>query len=174
MKKLLFCLLLLSLLSASCSGSPDPDKLLGTWNMAMYLPAAELAKMAEGDVPAGLSMELTMSGTDIIHKGGKQDSQGRFTLRITANGRELALNFLVREAGTWELHGDTFVATTVDAQITPMDEPTRLVVQKTPELQALIAPVKGESVSYKITSLTKSSMNLEMLEPPHFKLTYHR
>lgn len=81
---------------------------------------------------------------------------------------------MVREAGTWEIHGDTLVETIVNARIVPLDELTAKIANQSPEFQGMIAPIPGESVSSKIEHITETMVDLKPMEPPYINLVLRR
>jgi len=174
MKSRIFIFLALITALSACSETSKTNMLIGTWSTSLYVSSEEAAKMSEEAFPPGMSMELTMNGTGTYHQGGKSNAVAEYTIRIKANDQELPLRFMVRQAGTWELHGDTLVETSIDSVVIPLDNLTRNVVSKSPEFQAMITPVKGEAVSIKIEHISKTLVEMRLLTPPYFRLTMHK
>ena len=167
-------ILIIALMLVGWTWKSTDELLLGTWKFTFYVPAEEAAKMSEEPLPEGLRMELSGSGRMTFHRGGKANSEGEFTLRLIAQGQELPLRFLIRDAGEWKVHGDTLVETSADSAVVPLDDLTKSVVRQSPEFQAMMTPVKGESSSTKIIHITEDMAEMELLDPPFYKLTMRK
>ena len=182
MKKIIFFISILFIFITSNQAvalpqglQPSHEKMLiGSWEVSVYFSPAEIAKMLGGSLPQNLSIEVTGSGSHTYHAGGKCDSDGHFTLRLNLEGQELPLNFLVRHAGTWEVHDNILVETTIDSVITPMDPITMNVVKVSPEYQSMVSPVSGESMSVKIIHISEKIAEFKMVEPPYHSFTLRK
>ncbi len=182
MKKLIFFTSILFIFIASNQAvalaerlQPSTEKMLiGSWDVSVYFSPAEIAQVLGGSLPQNLSIELTGSGSQTYHAGGKCNSDGQFTLRLNLEGQELPLNFLVRHAGTWEIHDNILVETTINSVVIPMDPITMNVVKVSPEYQSMVAPVSGESMSVKIIHISEKIAELKMIEPPYYSFTLRK
>jgi len=175
MKKTINLLILLIIIMlVSCNGESADKLLLGTWEGTMYVPKNEAAKMSAEPMPEGFGMELSAVVQATYHRGGKFNGEMEYTLRLIAPGQEVPLRFFVREAGTWNIHGDTLVETSTDSNVLPLDDLTKSVVKQSPELLTMITPIKGDSSSTKIAHITKSIAEFELLEPPFIKITLRK
>jgi hypothetical protein len=168
MKKGAYLILIASLISFSGSCSflkKSPDKvLIGTWTFSFHMSPAEAAKKSGEPIPEGISMEMSMAGSATYHDGKKYNEEAEVTLRLRKGGEEKAIRVYLREAGTWEIHDDVLVETTVDFSVTPMDEMTKAILESAPEFKSIITPVKGESTSYKLKEVSDSKFILEEKE----------
>jgi len=162
------------LLLSGCDRSSTENLLVGSWEASLYISSVDAAKMSEEPMPQGFSVEMTMSGSQTYHVGGKYNGDGKFTIRLKQGEQEIPLRFLVRDAGTWELHEDILVETTGDSIVTPMDEVTRKVVKQSPEFQTMVAPISGESTSLKVVHISETAAEFEMMEPPYISYTLRK
>ncbi|MBN2396063.1 MAG: hypothetical protein JXC36_06340 [Candidatus Atribacteria bacterium] len=159
---------------SGCSQSNIGDMLLGTWDVSLYLSPSQVAKISEDSFPNDLSIEMTMSGTQTYHLGGKYDGTVEFTIRLKFEEEEIPLRFLAKETGSWEIHGNVLVETTANSVITPLDDLTRKVVKKSPEFQTMVTPIAGESQSTKIIHISKTVAELQMIDPPYWDMTLRK
>lgn len=162
-------MIMLATLISFLGGCPifkkDTGKILiGTWSNSSYVSPAEAAKMSEGPIPEGASMEMSMTGNVTFHVGNKYNEDGEITLRLRRGDREAAFRFFVRDAGDWKIHDDVLVQTSVDSSMTALDQTTKEFIEANPELKAIVAPVKGESTSYKLKEISDSKVLLEEKE----------
>lgn len=175
MKKLALAAITMSfLVILGCNKPSLTDKLIGSWEVSSYISPAETAKMINEPLPQGLTLEMTLAGSTTYHIGGKYNSDGQITVRLKNSGQEVPLNFLVRDAGTWAIHGDTLVETSTNSVVTPMDQITKNVVKESPELQTMITPVSGESASSKVVHITETMADLKLLEPPYISMVMRK
>ena len=162
--QLLFVALTLSpLLFAGCGQNSVENKIIGTWEMSAYFTHQDIAKIAEEPMPDGVEMEMTLKGTQRYHRGGKYDGEGTLTMRFRMADGEISFRFYLKDAGEWELHsgGKEIVETTVDATLTPLDEPSKTFLEESPEFSASMTPIKGETSTTTILSLSDSIMEIE-------------
>jgi hypothetical protein len=165
MKKNVYILLVAAVISFSGTCSKNTGKaLIGTWNFSSHVSPSQAAKLSDEPMPEGASMEMTMSGSTTYHVGSKFNEEGEFTLRIRRGAEEKALRFYVREAGTWEIHGDVLVETAVDSSITAFDDTTKEFLEAVPQIKTMLSPVKGDSTSYKLEKISDSKIILEEKE----------
>lgn len=169
-----FTVLMLASGLYGCGGDDQQAMLMGSWQYSLYVPPAEAAKLSEEPLPEGASMELTATGTQTFHRGGKYNVDLKYTLRLKQGTQELPLRFSVRDAGTWEIHDNVLVETSSDSVVVPLDDITKRVVAEAPELKTMLTPITGESESVKIVHLSDSSAEFEMMEPPFLRLTFKK
>ena len=159
-------LLVMGLLVGCTQSGNTEDKLLGSWSFSLFVSPSEFVDMSKDPLPPGATMAMTMEGTTTILHGHRYNSEGRATLRLEMQGKEIPLKFLIRESGRWEMHDDVFVQITEDGVVTPLDDMTRSIVADSPEMTALFAPVKGASASSRILNISDNEMNIVTLEEP--------
>lgn len=159
---------------SACSSTNYEEEILGDWECSIFIDAEKAADLFDLDDAEGMQLETTLSGTEEYLRGGRYNSEGDITLRISAEGQEFSLRFHYREAGTYEIHGDHVVSITEDSKYTPLDEMTRNFIGNVPEFADAMAPVKGESSSMVIISMAEGSMQVVMDDLPGMIITYQR
>lgn len=158
-------LLILLIFSGMLSGCEDnfaKQKLYGTWNISAFFSNADIKKFSEEPIPDEVEIEMTMKGTQSYHKGGKYSGEGEITVRFKTDEGEIPLRFFTKDAGEWSLHGDReLVETTTDSIFTPLDETTEVFLKESPELAASLRPVKGETTTSRILSISDTVMEIQ-------------
>ena len=173
---LFLVLILPSLLLTGCGQSSVESQILGTWDVSAFFSNEDFVKFSEEPIPDGVEMEITMKGTQVYHQGGKYNGEGRMTFRVRTSEGEVSFRFYLKEAGEWELHssGKQIVETTVDSTFTPLDELSRNFLEESPEMAASMKPIRGESSTLTILSISDSVMQMQLQEEPQLKLTMSR
>lgn len=182
MKKMIFFISILFIFITSNQAvalpeglQPSTEKMLiGSWEVSVYISPAEIAQMLGESLPQNLSIALTGSGSHTYHVGGKCNTDGQVTLRLNLEGQELPLNFLVRHAGTWEIHDNIIVETNINSVVIPNDPITMNVVNVSPEYQSMFTPGSGDSTSMKIIHISEKIAELKMMEPPYRSFTLRK
>lgn len=175
--QLLFVVLILPpLLLTGCGQSSVENEILGTWDVSVFWSNEDFVKFSKEPMPDGVEMEMTAKGTVVYHRGGKYNAEGKMTIRLRTPEGEISFRFYTKEAGEWELHasGKQIVETTVDSTFTPLDELSKSFLEESPEMAASMKPVKGESTTSKILSISDSVMQIQLQEEPYLKLTLNR
>jgi hypothetical protein len=159
----LLSLLIVSMLLGGCGGYSVEHKLYGTWDCSAFLSYADVRQLSEEPMPDGEEMEITFKGVTTYHKGGRYSGDGEFAIRIKTIDGELPLRFYVRDAGEWRLHSDgkELVESSFDMVITPFDELTETFFKESADLAAFFQPVRGETTTSRILSISDTVMVAE-------------
>lgn len=150
------------------------EKMLGTWKLSEYFDASDLREFSNDPIMS--EAEMTIKGTVDYHRGGKYNSEARFTLRMNTTEGEISLKFMMRESGEWTLysHGKELTETTVDATFAPLDDFTKFLLEESPGLAASLKPIRGETSTSKILSISDRLLEIETDDPKlHFVLKKH-
>lgn len=166
--------LFLVLILFGCSSNNYDEKILGTWESSVYIDANKARTMFGADAGNGIEMEATFTTTEEYLRGGRYNSEGMVTLRMTSNGQEIPLKMMIKSSGSWEIHENYLVAINEDSKVTSMDETTRSILRNSPELASGFKPVKGESSSIEIVSIKGSTMQVKMENFPGLLITYQK
>lgn len=156
-------LFIFSILLAGCDDNSSEKKMYGTWEISAFFSNSDVKKLSEEPIPDGVEMEMTLQGTQSYHKGGKYSGEAEFTIRIKTAEGEIPLKFFIKDAGEWSLHasGKELVETSVDGTFTPLDELTKAFLKESPEFAALFEPVKGETTTSRILSISETVMEIQ-------------
>jgi hypothetical protein len=161
--KTLGCVVMLALMLISLSGcklESAEDRLYGNWEFSTVISGSEFKKLSEG-----IQGELVMNGTQSYHKGGKYSGDGEMTMRFGVDGVELMppLRFYFKDAGEWTLHanGKELVTTSHDGFLAPLDESTEAFLESSPETAAALKPVKGQTSTARILSISDGVMTMQ-------------
>lgn len=174
MKIHLIFIFLLILGLSSCNNKKYNEKILGTWEFSIFIDSDKAKTMFEGDDTDGLELEATFSGTENYLRGGRYNTEGEVTFRVSANGQEIPLKLSVRESGSWEFHDNYLITIADDSKVSTLDETTRNVINNAPEFAAMIEPVKGESSSTEIINISETSMQVKTEDLPGLLITYQK
>ncbi len=158
----------------ACGSDSYEEKLIGTWNVSSHISSGIIKSVSVKPFPNDIDMDITISGSTTYHKGGKLSEQGETILRLKRGGGEVALRFFTRSSGTWEVHDDTLVSTSIDSITTPLDGETKKIVEEVPVWNNIIASIKGETMSFKIISISKTEAQMEILGPPNIPIAMKR
>jgi hypothetical protein len=162
MKKTASIILVATLLSLLGACGEKPEKvLIGAWTYSLYVSPAEAAKKSKESIPAGMSMEMSATGSTTYHVGGKYNDDADMTLRLRRDDKEVSLKFNLREAGVWEIHDNVLVETAGDSSVVALDEFTQEFLKETPQFKELISSIKGESTSFQLKEVSNSKIILE-------------
>ena len=173
-------LLLALLLTAGCNRSADgerptfgdtrsttdeaDDALVGSWSYTAYVEPSEVARLSDDPIPAGVEIDMTVSGSNTYHANGRYDADAEVTIRVRQAGEEVPLRMLRRDAGTWETQGDVLFETVTSGTLTALDPTTKQFLRETPEFSAFVSPIEGETQSSTIHSATQTAVDLEEQE----------
>ena len=139
----------------------DDDAFVGTWTQSTFITPQEVARLSEDPIPPGVEVDMTITGSNTYHVGGRYDADAEVTIHVREGTEEVPLSFIRREAGTWEIHDNTLLETVTSGSVTPLDATTKQVLHDTPEFSAFITPIAGETASTTIHSVTPSSIDLQ-------------
>ena len=167
-------MIVLLVILSGCDHKQPEDQLIGTWEASGFIPPHEAARLSGESMPDGATLEVTYSGVQSYHLGNKYDGEGTMTLRVRDNGREIALRLYVKDAGSWQLHGNTLVETSKDSVIAPLDDLTKTLISEMPELKAGFMPVQGMSSSSEIKHMSASTVELELQNPKGLRVTLRK
>ncbi|RZK10137.1 MAG: hypothetical protein EOO46_11680 [Flavobacterium sp.] len=147
-------------------GSSYDKLLVGTWKTTVHIKPEAFATESEEEIPEGMEMEMKGEETSTFHHGNKFNREGEFTvwLRNNKTDEEIPLRFYSKEAGTWKVFDETLVETTEDGILTPLDDLTKNFVAENPDIATGITPIKGETTSSNILSITEAKADMEELE----------
>lgn len=159
-------------LFSGCGGNPVENKMYGTWEISDSLSNSDFRKLSKEPLPDELKIEMAMEGTHSYHKGGKYNEEGEVTVRLKTSEGEIPLRLFMRDSGEWSLHanGEELVETTTEGILTPLDELTKEFLKESPEIARLLKPIKGETITYRILSITDTTMKIQEDESK-FKLS---
>jgi len=151
------------ILLSGCGSNSVEDKMYGTWEISALFSNADFRKLSEEPIPDEVEIEMTVKGTQSYHKGGKYNGEGEITIRFKTAEGEIPLRFFMKDAGEWSLHdnGKELVETTTDGFLTPLDELTETFLKESPEMAASIRPVKGETTTSQILSISDTLMEIK-------------
>jgi len=169
-----FILLVFSLLFISCGSDRISDQLLGSWSISMFIDK-ETAKRAFGDeMDPTMNLEMTLKSSEEFLKGGRYNSEGETTIRLFFDSQEIVLKLYIKESGRWEVYGKTLIQIAEDTNLVPLDKDTEFFLNSSPEVRGMFAPVKGQSVSYEIVSVSKNSLQMKSADLPGVVLGYYK
>lgn len=156
-------LFILSILLSGCGDNSVENKMYGTWEVSAFFSNADFEKFSEEPIPDGVEVEMTIQGTQKYHKGGKYNFEGEVTMRMKSAEGEIPLKFYIKNAGEWSLHasGKELVETTTDGTFTALDELTEAFLKESPELAASFKPIKGETETSRILSISETVMEIQ-------------
>ena len=144
-----------------CSGDTE-EQLIGGWTASVRLTPEQAGQLFGGALPPGVTAEVTESSRVTYHPGGKYDSDGEFAILFSDGSLDTPVRFLWKDAGTWSVHEDTLVHTTVDGLLRPADDVAASFLTEIPTFATMMEPVEGEAVSYRIVEVAATSMELEL------------
>jgi hypothetical protein len=159
--------------SSVISNGSLQDQLLGTWQINQYLDKSDVASLDKDLALMGVDEEVTIHGSTTYHKANKYNSDGKITLRVKVEDKEVAFNFYYKEAGTWQVVDKTLVETIEGGTITPIDEITQSAINEDPELAAALTPVRGETTSTEIVSINAGLADMQEVDSK-FKFTMRK
>jgi len=159
----LLTLLIISILLSGCGRNSVEDKMYGTWEISAFFSNADVRKFSEEPIPDDVEIEMTIKGTQSYHKGGKYSGDAEITMRFRTDEGEIPLKFYIKDAGDWSLHanGKELVETSSDAAFTALDKLTEAFLKDSPEIAASFKPVKGETTTSHILSISETVMEIE-------------
>ena len=172
MKKLIYISTFLIFLFTACSSTNYSEQILGTWESSVFIDATRAKAMFE--VEDGMEMQATFTTTEQYLRGGRYNAEGDITFRVSANGQETPIKLHLRESGSWEFHDNFLVTIAEDSKVTALDDATRNIIANAPEFAEMIEPVKGESSSTEIVSITDTDMQVKMEDLPGIIMTYQK
>ena len=149
MKKAILMVFILIVFIMSCAKDMEPQ-FIGTWEYSIY---EESEETKDG---YNITVSSTIKGTATYHIGNKYEEEAKAKLVYTIGDKAMTLNFLGKEAGAWMIKDNVLLTTIEDGFVEPTDTDTKNVVDNNPEVAAELKPVKGESISYKIYSVSDS------------------
>lgn len=151
----------------NCGQNTAENKMYGTWEMLVFISSADFRQFSEEPFPEGMEMEMTIKGTQSYLKDGKYSGESEVTLKIITPKSEISLRGRVEDVGEWSLHdnGKELVETSTDGTFTPLDEVTGNFLKESPEVAAFFKPVKGETITSQILSISESTMEIQLNEP---------
>jgi hypothetical protein len=159
--------------SSTISSVSLQDQLLGTWQISQYLDKSDVASLDKDLAIMGVDEEVTIHGSTTYYKANKYNSDGKITLRVKVEDREVAFNFYYKEAGTWQVVDKTLVETIEGGSITPIDEITQCAINEDPEFAAALTPVRGETTSTEIISINAGLADMQETDSK-FKFTMRK
>lgn len=164
-------LLITSILLSGCGDNSIENKMYGTWDGTVSLANDYFKNIIEEPFSDVAEMKMDVEATYSFHKGGKYNLSTESTLQIKLPKGEITLRFFIKDAGEWSLHDDgkELVETSTDSVFTPLDEMTKAFMEKEPNLEAAFKPVKGETTTLQILSISDTTMEIH---EPEAKLTY--
>ncbi|VXD14302.1 hypothetical protein [Marinoscillum sp. 108] len=172
MKKLIYIPVFLIIVLISCSTNNYSEQILGTWESSVFIDEAKAKAMFK--VEDGMEMQATFTTTEQYLRGGRYNAEGDVTFRVSANGQEIPIKLHLRESGSWEFHDNFLVTIAEDSKVTALDEVTRNIIDNAPEFAEMIEPVKGQSASTEIVSMTDTDMQVKMEDLPGILVTYQK
>lgn len=172
MKKLIYISTFLFFILAACSSTNYSEQIIGTWESSVFIDESKARAMFE--VEDGMEMQATFTTTEQYLKGGRYNVVGYITFRVFANGQEISIKLYLKESGSWEFHDNFLITIVEDSKVTALDDITRNIIANAPEFTEMIEPVKGESYSIEIVSITDTDMQVKDEGLPGILMSYQK
>lgn len=162
------------LFALGCKQTPSLDqKILGTWETSVFIDQTKSSELF-GEMDDGMSMEMTISTNEQYLRANRYNADAEMTMRIYYYGEETSLNFLMRDAGTWEIHDNEVITISDGANISALDEDTEFILQSDPQFAESMTPIKGQSSSSRILEIAEDHMMTESDDLPGLVFSYKR
>lgn len=142
------------------------ENLAGTWTITEHITHEQLKSLLGDGVGDAERAEMNLTGKQAFTPGGDYISNGKMSLTIRNNQSysEVPLNFNYTENGTWRISGDTLSGTITGGTYTAADEPTRELMQASPQLAEALNPVKGETTKLLVVSIKPGELVLKDIQ----------